>query len=855
MNVKRFHQRLPFICIIFLALGPTCFGTDPTSARASEFNGLAEVNPPNEQDATHTTVLRDVTLVDGRGGEPVERAVVVVTGSKISAIGRLSEVSYPDDAEVVNARGKTLLPGLLDPHLHVGTNPRTIMRRPALVLGNGVTGARDPGRGIEDYAPALSSDQSLPRLFLTGKHFDQQPHAHPHNALDVQSAQHARDAVDRIVAQGGSGIKVYYRLPLPLIEATCDQADRHGIPVTAHLELFDADKAIAAGIDGIEHVTSCGTAIADPAAAELFRQAVDADNAARRPWRFRLWAGIDLEHPRVAEFIELLVEKGIFLTPTANVFERRPGDRFDSEPYHVDGFAKMMQFVGMCHDAGVPVVASSHGTPSVCEEGWAMQYEMRLLQEAGMSPLEVITGSTLHPAQFFGCADRLGSIEVGKQADLVLYDGAPHEDLNDLWSVDRVMQAGRWVEGGERAFRLTQSGQQHRLVDPDGQRFVPLGVNHIGAVARDNALFAERYGGTWDTFRRHLDDQFARWNMNCVGYGAPEALQQHYPYLATIRLAKIEKHRSDPDPSSANGYQFPDPFDPAWIVGVQRELRELCEQHRDNRMLIGYLWTDTPTWDVIKTRGLRGTDWVTEVRKLPADSPGRQRYAEFLRSRYQDRLSVLNSIYGLDLPSLDGVDGADLSAVAIGRHQVQADDVDFLEIIAEQFYSVVGSAQRTHDPQHLVFGDRYLLGDHPAGVLRQATKWIDAVAVQPGDIYAPLYPRSTRFAADDFRSIYEITGKPILICDHAISFPTAQHPSTIFEQVPTEGEAALAISRFVDAAFAEPYVLGYLKCQYIDRPAGFGRGLRQGLLKEDGSERNPIVRAYADSFSNLAESE
>jgi hypothetical protein len=220
-------------------------------------------------------------------------------------------------------------------------------------------------------------------------------------------------------------------------------------------------------------------------------------------------------------------------------------------------------------------------------------------------------------------------------------------------------------------------------------------------------------------------------------------------------------------------------------------------------------------------------------------------------ARYEDRLAELNSVYGLNLPSFAALKQADLSSVAIGRHVVQSDDMDFLEIVADRFYSVAGSAQRRHDPRHLVFGDRYLLGDHPNGVLRQAAKWIDAVAVQPGDLYAPLYPPSTRFAVDEFRTIYEVTGKPILICDHTISFPTKQHPRTIFEQKPSEGEAALAVARFLDAAFAEPYIIGYLKCQYLDRPSGFGRGLRQGLLRGNGSERKAIIEAYTTSFGRI----
>jgi len=427
------------------------------SRETGQLNGLAEVNPPDGASDDNATVIRNVTLVDGRGGAPIKSADVIVKGSQILKIGKGGELSPPVGAQVIDGSGKTMLPGLLDPHLHIGRDPSTMRNRAALVLRHGVTAARDPGRAIEDYKQSLASRIRLPRLFLTGKHLDQEPRAHLYNALAIESPRRAALAVDNIVQRGGSAIKVYYRLPLPLIEATCQRADRHGIPVTAHLELIDADKAIAAGIDGIEHVTSCGTSIADPGNADQFRETVDADNAARRPWRFRLWAKIDLKHPRVRDFISLMVKRKIFLTPTLNVFERRPGDSFNSEPFHVDGFQKMLRFVEMCHDEGVLVLASSHGTPKVCEEGWAMQHEMRLLNESGLSSLEVIGASTLLPARFFGCVERLGSIEVGKQADLVLYDGKPHEDLNDLWSVNRVMQAGRWID---RETRETDSAPE-----------------------------------------------------------------------------------------------------------------------------------------------------------------------------------------------------------------------------------------------------------------------------------------------------------------------------------------------------------------------------------------------------------
>src|SRR5207302_4765532 len=110
--------------------------------------------------------------------------------------------------------------------------------------------------------------------FLAGPHLDCPPHAHPQDAFAVSSVEETRRAVNRFVDQGASVIKVYFRLPLDFISAACEAAHQRGVPVTAHLELVDADAAIRAGLDGVEHVTSFGTALADREDAERFRKAV-----------------------------------------------------------------------------------------------------------------------------------------------------------------------------------------------------------------------------------------------------------------------------------------------------------------------------------------------------------------------------------------------------------------------------------------------------------------------------------------------------------------------------------------------------------------------------------------------------
>ncbi|MBM3860127.1 MAG: hypothetical protein FJ395_10805 [Verrucomicrobia bacterium] len=400
-------------------------------------------------------------------------------------------------------------------------------------------------------------------------------------------------------------------------------------------------------------------------------------------------------------------------------------------------------------------------------------------------------------------------------------------------------------------FRLAKTHERHHLVTPDGHAYLALGINHLDMLQQPAAKGLHVRGdAAWQEFwSRTLRPQFIDWNLTTLGYGAPAPLRTKAPWFATIMLAAIEKHRSDPKRDSPNGYHFPDVFDPAWVKDVTERITKVAAPLRNNPFVIGYFWTDTPTWDLIKTRALRGTEWVSALRGLPPAAPGRQAYAAFLETCYANRLDDLNEIYGLALTSLDQLRDANLTAIAVGRHVVQEDDDAFLAQIARRFYDVVGKAQRQADPNHLVFGDRYLAGDAPESVLKAATPWIDAVAVQPGDRYSPLYPASTHFPEADMDRLHAVTGKPVLVCDHTISFPTAEHPRTIFEQMPNEAAAAKATADFLRATFAKPYMLGYLRCQYIDRPANHGRGLRQGILRSDGTPRDTFVRVYREGFA------
>jgi len=400
------------------------------------------VREVNTLPADHkTTAIIGATLIDGRGGAPVTDAAVLVRGERIVAAGPRKSVLVPKDAEVIAGQGLTLLPGLIDAHFHLDGDDKL----PALFLSHGVTSVRDPGAWIEAYDNVRRSTQAIPRLFLAGPHLDNAPPAYPMDSIIVRDAEETRLAVNHAIDQGASVIKVYFRLPLALIRVAVDTAHVRGVPVTSHLEIVDAADAIRAGVDGVEHVTSFGTALLPPREAEKYRQSVLADNSARREGRYKVWSEINLDAPRVQPLLDLIVRRGIFLSPTLAVFEKQTGDQGATE-VHVRAFGQMLKFVGMAKRAGARIVTGSHSSVPHAERGWAYQRELELLVASGLTPSQALVAATMENARFFRIADRLGSIEPGKLADLVLIEGDPLKDIAAMRRVRRVMLNGKWVE-------------------------------------------------------------------------------------------------------------------------------------------------------------------------------------------------------------------------------------------------------------------------------------------------------------------------------------------------------------------------------------------------------------------------
>jgi hypothetical protein len=212
-------------------------------------------------------------------------------------------------------------------------------------------------------------------------------------------------------------------------------------------------------------------------------------------------------------------------------------------------------------------------------------------------------------------------------------------------------------------------------------------------------------------------------------------------------------------------------------------------------------------------------------------APGKRRYVDFLLESIEDPSE--RQVYGCgETPTRERLLESEFAGLDLGHPSIARHDREFLRLIAREYYATAAAATRAADPQHLLFGDRYLWGDHPSEVLEEAVQHVDVISVQPVGI---------AFDREYFDGLHEKTGKPLIICDHAMSFYTAAHPTTVWHQCPSESEAARAYDAYLRALLECPYILGYHRCQYIDRLTPDGSTLKQGLLAANERPHRMLV--------------
>ena len=353
-------------------------------------------------------VLSGGRLVDGTGAPPLADAAVVIRGDRIIAVGRMGGVEVPPSATVIDVRGATVLPGVINAHVHSGYRES---RLEAWAL-EGVTTVRDLC-GPAEYAlvDTLALDPGLARVVAAGP-FVTVPNGYPvvpwgaTNVVTVRGAEQARAAVNQLIDQGADVIKIALEsggdfgqvIPtLSLEEATAavEAAHARGIPVSAHVTTSpDLPRALDAGVDDIAHM------VVDYPSGELLARAV---------------------------------RQGVVWVPTLELWHHVG---YGHEPRAV---ANLRRFV----DAGGTVALGTdfNGYDAPFQLGMPI-LEMELMQQAGMSPMQIIVAATRTAARVSNRLGDLGTVEVGRIADLIAVRGDPLQDIHAMGDVRLVVRSG-----------------------------------------------------------------------------------------------------------------------------------------------------------------------------------------------------------------------------------------------------------------------------------------------------------------------------------------------------------------------------------------------------------------------------
>lgn len=447
-----------------------------------------------ESGPTRPVAFSGVTVVDVESGARRPDQLVVVSGERIAYVGPQRPSRIPAGAQRVDARGKFMIPGLWDMHVHTQEQAEVAL---LLMLATGVTGARDLHAGVEDAArtsvrlreEVRSGTRPGPRLIvgvnLTGGD-DPRP-----TLVMTRSPDSGRAIVDSLRALGVDLVKVLSLVERDTYFAIADQARRTGLPLDGHVPVtVGVREALGAGQRSIEHVGEGGILFGCTAAEARFHAnwvaAFALPRGRQRGERVRqnfVAAGEAFDEPACRSLARELARAGTGWTPTLTAeyvglapyavpeipestrpyvtseYLRFLDDARARPPAPADTAAflahlrREMEIVRLMQREGVRLLAGT----DVPVKGFSLHDELRLLVRAGLSPLEALRAATLNPAQVLRLPS--GVVRRGALADLVLIDGDPTVDIGNAARVRAVVANGRYLDRAALDAMLTRAAR------------------------------------------------------------------------------------------------------------------------------------------------------------------------------------------------------------------------------------------------------------------------------------------------------------------------------------------------------------------------------------------------------------
>ena len=518
-------------------------------------------------------IVKGGTLIDGTGRAPVEKAVIVIRGGRFERIGVEGEVPVPPDADVIDASGKTVLPGFIDGHGHLEDF------HGELYLHLGITTCATINI-FQDGPWALAQKRGTelgkirgPRIWPAGRAIggervatDAPDGRSIRGNIVVTTAEEARRAVARKKQLGLDIIKLNEFLPFDLVKVVVDEAHRLDMPVTVHS--LDAIESAKAGVDAIEHIWAVGNSslLYMPSRRVLHEDRlgglIDQEIA-----------GSYYEPENYDRIIEAMVKHGVAWTPTiakwlrplspsANRFRAREAQILDNPKANLPGavravtelaYAKLLKRytpeqldrAKICYEKANEFIRRFVRAGGLLKEGsdpprgmaGILLHEALVMDvEAGVPPMTAIQAATLNAAKVFRKDKDYGSVEPGKVADLAIVDGNPLEDIWATQNVVGVVMDGKPVD-------INFTGYSNPIPAFYAYQTLPmqLDVTPTSVVQGEGPVkLTVRGEGIWPFHRVMLKREFG----NLLNFGATELPTRYVSKTqleATIAPELIEK--------------------------------------------------------------------------------------------------------------------------------------------------------------------------------------------------------------------------------------------------------------------------------------------------------------------------
>lgn len=424
-------------------------------------------------------VIRDTSLFDSAAGVMLPHRTIVLRGETIRSIGTPDKpIDIPAGAEVINGAAKFVIPGLIDAHVHlVHLVDRTHVTGDEfmpLFLAAGVTSVRSAGDAIVAEAGvahfASEHPERCPRVFLASPLIDGPKPVHRDVGQSVTDVLQVPEFVDDMASWNVVTLKIYVGTPREVGRAVIELGHRRGLVITGHLGLYSAQDAVEDGIDCLEHIWS------------VFNYSIPPEVAKQPQAR----ANLDLSNARCQELVAAIAKRRVAVDPTLVVFRnmiylndlpvvqdhpdlklaparmRKYWEAFrkksNLQPATLDSrqreVKKYQELTGILFRAGVPILAGTDTPEPFVTPGFSLHQELELLVESGLPPSAALQAATVNNARIVRQGEKLGRIEPGMAADLVILDADPTEDIQNTRRIDRVVHGGHVVVPAELLRRV-----------------------------------------------------------------------------------------------------------------------------------------------------------------------------------------------------------------------------------------------------------------------------------------------------------------------------------------------------------------------------------------------------------------